>query len=176
MCRSKQSRSGDKETVHNVINYSTVFCFFLSFFLHFFLGDESASMSAFHLLSHLSPELTGTLEFINDFLLLYAPVLKPDCHLSLCQVSLRGYPSPFVLGDEFIGGVLPFQFFELHLGIWHTLLPPTADRAVSTSYSVCGGEGNAMSHLNLLHCKKHLFSVFNFCSFRRIVHSKYIFT
>lgn len=92
----------------------------------------------------VSPELTGALEFIDDFLLLYAPVLKPDCHLSLCQICLRGYPPPFVLGDEFIGAVLPFQFLELHLGVWHTLLSPTADRAVSTRYSVCGERGEKM--------------------------------
>lgn len=91
-----------------------------------------------------SPELTGTLEFIDDFFLLYAPVLKPDCHLSLCQICLRGYPSPFVLGDEFIGGILPFQFFELHLGVWHTLLSPTANRTVSNRYGICGEENAAL--------------------------------
>lgn len=96
-----------------------------------------------------SPELTGTLEFIDDFFLLYAPVLKPDCHLSLCQICLRGYPSPFVLGDEFISGVLPFQFFELHLGVWDTLLSPTANRTVSTRYGICG-DGNATSQLSIL--------------------------
>lgn len=118
------------------------------FFFWFFFGwrhtpaRPSPPVSVF-------PELTGALEFIDDFLLLYAPVLKPDCHLSLCQVCLRGYPPPFVLGDEFIGGVLPFQFLELHLGVWHTLLSPTANRAVSTRYSVCG-ERNAWSHYHLL--------------------------
>lgn len=149
MCRSKQSHSGDRETVHNIINYSTVYF------------DGGAIMSAFHLLFQHLPELTGALEFIDDFLLLNAPVLKPDCHLSLCQVCLSGYSPPFVLGDEFIGGVLPFQFFELHLGVWHTLLSPTADRVVSTRNSVCGEEKYAASYLNQLACnrlkKKHLF-------------------
>lgn len=113
--------------------------------------DEGASMSPPP--SSSSPpaalqKLTGALEFVHHLLLLHASVLKPDCHLSLCQVRLRGYPPPFVLGDEFIGGVLPFQFLELHLGVRHTLLPPTADRAVPTRYGVCG-EGET-SHVNLL--------------------------
>lgn len=82
--------------------------------------------------SSASAELTGTLELVDDFLLLYAPVLKPDCHLSLCQVGLHRYPPPFVFSDEFIGCVLPFQFLELHLGVWHTLLSPPADTTVST--------------------------------------------
>lgn len=76
---------------------------------------------------YLGPELTGCFEFVDNLFLLHPPVLEPDCHLSLCQVSLRGYPSPFVLGDEFIGGVLPLQFFELHLGVGHALLSATAD-------------------------------------------------
>lgn len=89
-------------------------------------------MSAFHVLG-MSPELTRALELIDNFFLLYPPVLEPDRHLSLCQVRLRGYPSPFVLGDEFVGGVLPLQFFELHLSVWHAFLSPTTDRAVHTT-------------------------------------------
>lgn len=131
MCRTKQSLSGDNKSVHKVINYSTgiFFFFFFSFFLFCFLFF---GLKAIYV--HLSPssELTGALEFIDDFFLLYAPVLKPDCHLSLCQVCLRRYPSPFVFGDEFIGGIFSFQFFELHLGVWHTLLSPTTHRVVST--------------------------------------------
>lgn len=131
MCRTKQSLSGDNKSVHKVINYSTgiFFFFFFSFFLFCFLFF---GLKAIYV--HLSPssELTGALEFIDDFFLLYAPVLKPDCHLSLCQVCLRRYPSPFVFGDEFIGGIFSFQFLELHLGVWHTLLSPTTHRVVST--------------------------------------------
>ena len=70
---------------------------------------------------------------LNEFAL-------PDGHLSLCQTCLRGYPSPLILGDEFVGGVLPLQFFELHLGVRHALLSPSADGAVSSRYRVCGGE------------------------------------
>lgn len=115
-CRSKRAVVKKKEIVLNAINNRTVFGW----------------ITAHPCPSFPSPELTGTLEFIDDFFLLYAPVLKPDCHLSLSQICLRGYPSPFVLGDEFIGGILSFQFFELHLGVWHTLLSSTAYRAVST--------------------------------------------
>lgn len=98
----------------------------------FFWDKDTQSCQPVSVVSSVSAGLTGTLELIDDFLLLYAPVLKPDCHLSLCQIGLGGYPPPFVFGDEFIRCVLPFQFLELHLGIWHTLLSPPADPAVST--------------------------------------------
>lgn len=96
-----------------------------------FFSDKATFLSA-RLHSSVFAELTGTLKLIDDFLLLYAPVLKPDCHLSLCQIGLGGYPPPFVFGDEFIGSVLPFQFLELHLCVWHTLLSPPADTTVAT--------------------------------------------
>ena len=75
----------------------------------------------------LYPKLTGALEFVDNFLFFNAPVLKPYCHLSLWQIGLGRYPSSFILCDEFIGGILPFQFLKLYLGVRDPFLPPTAD-------------------------------------------------
>lgn len=120
----------------------------------------------------VSLRLTGALEFVDDFLFLDAPVLKPDCHLSLCQARLGGYPPPFVLGDEFIGGVLPFQFFQLHLGVWHTLLSPTADRVLSSRYGVwkkkkknTNKNTQSTSHQDRLETKNSIFNSGILCLF-----------
>lgn len=73
-------------------------------------------------------KLADSFQLVDDFLLLYASVLKPYRDLSLGQVGLSGYPPPFVLCDKFIGGVLALEFLQLHLGVWHALLSSTSIR------------------------------------------------
>lgn len=113
------------DTVHNVINY---------YFSKFIWTTERQIPSSLG----LSPKLTSSLEFVDDFLFFDPSVLKPDCHLSLWQISLCRYPSSFILCDEFICGILLFQFLELYLGVWHAFLPPTANRMnIPSGYRVC---------------------------------------
>lgn len=68
--------------------------------------------------------LTSGLEFIDDFFLFDPPVLEPDCDLPLREVCRGWYPPPFVLGNEFVRSVFPFEFFQLHLSVRHALLSP----------------------------------------------------
>lgn len=72
---------------------------------------------------HFNP-LTRGLEFIDDFFLFDPPVLEPDCDLPLREVRCGWYPPPFVLGNEFVRSVFPFEFFQLHLSVRHPLLSP----------------------------------------------------
>lgn len=52
--------------------------------------------------------LTDTLVLVDHFLFFNPPVLKPDGHLSFGEVCVSGYPSSFVLSDEFICGIFSF--------------------------------------------------------------------
>lgn len=74
-------------------------------------------------------KLADGFQFVDNFLLFYASVLKPYRDLSLGQVSLGRYPPPFVLRDKFVGGVLAFEFLQLHLRVWDALFPSASVRA-----------------------------------------------
>lgn len=74
-------------------------------------------------------KLADGFQFVDNFLLFYASVLKPYRDLSLGQVSLGRYPPPFVLRDKFVGGVLAFELLQLHLRVWDPLLPSASVRA-----------------------------------------------
>lgn len=94
-------------------------------------------------------QLADGFQFVDNFLLLHASVLEPYRDLSLRQVGLRGYPPPFVLCDKFIGGVLALELLQLHLGVWHALLPSTAIRARLSSdvrRGVCQSNTKLFSH------------------------------
>lgn len=73
--------------------------------------------------------LADRFQFVDNLFLLDSSVLKPYRDLPLRQVGLGRYPPPFVLRDEFIGGVLSLELLQLHLGVWHALLSPAPERA-----------------------------------------------
>lgn len=74
-------------------------------------------------------KLADSFQFVDNFLLLDASVLKPYSDLPLGQVGLSRYPPPFVLRDKFIGAVLALELLQLHLGVWHALLSSASERA-----------------------------------------------
>lgn len=65
------------------------------------------------------------LQLGDYFLVLDSAILKPNGDLSFGEVSGRRYPSPLVLVDKFVDGILALQFLELQFGVRHSLLPPT---------------------------------------------------
>lgn len=74
-------------------------------------------------------KLADGFQFVDNFLLFYASVLEPYRHLSLGQVCLGRYPPPFVLRDKFVGGILAFEFLQLHLSVRDALFPSASVRA-----------------------------------------------
>lgn len=67
------------------------------------------------------------LDFGDEFLFFYPPVLKPNGDLPLGQVSDGRNLSPLVLCDKFVGAVLFLQFLQLHLGVGYSLLSAAAE-------------------------------------------------
>lgn len=81
----------------------------------------------------------AALHFGHKLLLLHPPVLEPDGDLPLRQVGHCWNLPPLVLGDEFVGGVLFLQFFELELGVRYPLLSASAERraVVLVRHHIC---------------------------------------